>query len=95
MICLYYLRVSGVDLEQEDDPTGLLGFTLEHNKKIGLIEMHQDGLIERIVKTLGLHDGMVTKHHTPLGKSCWLRTNMSLLLMYSSVIAVLWECCFI
>ena len=95
MICLYYLRVSGVDLEQEDDPTGLLGFTLEHNKKIGLIEMHQDGLIERIVKTLGLHDGMVTKHHTPLGKSCWLRTNMSLLIIYISVIAVLWECCFI
>ena len=33
MICLYYLRVSGVDLEQEYDPAGLLGFTLEHNNK--------------------------------------------------------------
>ena len=26
------LHVSGVDLDQEDDPAGLLGFTLEHNK---------------------------------------------------------------
>ena len=26
------LRVSGVDLEKEDDRAGLLGFILEHNK---------------------------------------------------------------
>ena len=50
---------AGVDLDKEDDAAEFLGVTLERNKKTGLIEMRQDGLIERIVEELGLYDGMV------------------------------------
>ena len=34
---------------------------MEHNNKTGLLEMYQDGPIERIVEALGLDDGMVKK----------------------------------
>ena len=56
---------AGVDLDKEDDAAEFLGVTLERNKKTGLIEMRQDGLIERIVEALVLYDGTATKNNTP------------------------------
>ena len=43
------LHESGVDLEQEDDPTGFLGATWDHNKETGFINMRQDIFIDCIV----------------------------------------------
>ena len=54
------LRGPRVDLDQEDDASGLLGVTLNHNNETRVIDMCWDILIERIVEALGLDDGMVT-----------------------------------
>ncbi len=48
------LHEQGVGLEQEDDVSGFLGVNLEKDTETGLIEMKQTGLIDRVIKTLGL-----------------------------------------
>ncbi len=58
------LREAGVDLEQEDDAAGFLGVRIEKNKN-GLLEMTQEGLIDRIIETLGLDVGTVHGKWTP------------------------------
>ena len=50
------LRAAGVDLEEEDDAAGFLGVKMQKNPN-GLLEMTQDGLIDRLIETLGLNDG--------------------------------------
>jgi len=58
------LREAGVDLEQEDDAAGFLGVKIEKNKDV-LLEMTQEGLIDRIIETLGLDVGTVHGKWTP------------------------------
>ncbi len=62
------LRELGVDLEQEDDAAGFLGVTLERDTETNLLEMKQTGLIKRVIKALGLDDGLVkgNTHHLNL-----------------------------
>ena len=59
------LRELGVDLEQEDDAAGFLGVTLERDPETNLLEMKQIGLIKRVIKALGLDDGLVKGKYTP------------------------------
>ena len=58
------LREAGVDLEQEDDTAGFFGLIIEKNKD-GLLEMTQEGLIDRVIETLGLDVGTVHGKWTP------------------------------
>ena len=58
------LRAAGVDLEEEEDAAGFLGVKIEKNSD-GLLELKQDGLIDRIIETLGLDDGSVHGKATP------------------------------
>jgi hypothetical protein len=55
----------GVDLEQGDDATGFLGVTLERDPEIGLLEMKQSRLINRVIKALGFDYGLVKGKYTP------------------------------
>ena len=59
------LREEGVDLKQEDDAAGLLGVTLDCDETTRLTEMMQVGLIDRVIETLGLEDGMAKGKFTP------------------------------
>ncbi len=58
------LRETGIDLEQEDDAAGFLGVRMEKNVQ-GNLEMKQEGLIDRIIETLGLNVGTVHGKFTP------------------------------
>ena len=58
------LRAAGVDLKEEDDAAGFLGVKMQKNPN-GLLEMTQDGLIDRIIETLGLDDGNTHGKWTP------------------------------
>ena len=63
------LRKQGVDLEQEDDAAGFLGITFGRDETTGLM-----GLIDRVIETLGLNDGMakgkfIPAESTPLVKN--------------------------
>jgi hypothetical protein len=60
------LRELGVDLEQEDDAAGFLGVTSGHDPETHLLEMKQTGLIKRVIKALGLDDGLVKGKYTDL-----------------------------
>ena len=55
----------GVDLEQEDDAAGFLGFTLGCDEATGIMEMKQVGLINRVLETFGLYNGMTKNKFTP------------------------------
>jgi hypothetical protein len=59
------LREVGVDLEQEDDAAGFLGVRLERDSETGLLEMKQEGLINRVIETLGLDIGIINGKATP------------------------------
>ena len=59
------LRSQGVYLEQEYDAAGFLGVTLSRDEATGLMEMKQVGLIDRVIETLGLDDGMEKNKYTP------------------------------
>ena len=59
------LRSQGVDLEQEDDAAGFLGVTLGCDEATCLMEIKQFGLIDRVIETLGLDDGMSKNKYTP------------------------------
>jgi hypothetical protein len=59
------LHELGVDLEQEDDAAGFLGVKLERDPETGLLEMKQTGLIKRVIKAIGLDDGLVKGKYTP------------------------------
>ena len=59
------LRDLGCDIEQESDAAGFLGVSLERDSTTDLIEMRQDGLIDRIIEALGLDDGMAKVKWTP------------------------------
>ena len=59
------LRDLGVDLEEETDAAGFLGVSLERDPTTNLIEMRQDGLIDRVIAALGLDDGMAKPKYTP------------------------------
>ena len=59
------LRSVGVDLEQEDDTSGLLGVTMCQDKDTNLTEMKQTGLIDQIIEVLGLDDGIARGKYTP------------------------------
>ena len=48
----------GLDLEQEHDAAGFLGVSLDRDSETGLLEMRQEGLIDRVIGALGLDDGM-------------------------------------
>ena len=51
-------------LEKEDDAAGFLGVDFVHDKSTGLIEMKQTGLINRVIKALGLDDGYAKGKYT-------------------------------
>jgi hypothetical protein len=55
----------GVNLKQEDYAAGFVGVTLEWDPETGLLEMKQTGLIKRVIKALGLDDGLVKGKCTP------------------------------
>jgi hypothetical protein len=59
------LRELGVDLEQENNTARFLGVTLEQDPETGLLEMKQTGLIKRVIKALGLDNGLVKGKCTP------------------------------
>ena len=59
------LRNEGVDLEEESDAAGFLGVSLIRDPDTNLLEMRQDGLIDRVLSALGLDDGMATPKYTP------------------------------
>ena len=58
-------RDQGFDLEQEDDAAGFLGVTLGRDETTWMMEMKQVGLIDRVIETLGLDDGMKKGKLTP------------------------------
>ncbi len=55
----------GVDLEEEDDAAGFLGVQLQSDPEMGLLELTQTGLIDHMLKTLGLDDGTACCKWTP------------------------------
>ena len=55
---------AGVDLEEEDDAAGFLGVRMEKAQG-GVLELKQDGLIDRILTAIGLNDGMAKCKYTP------------------------------
>ena len=59
------LRKQGVNLEQEGDAAGFMGATLVHNEATGLMETKQVGLIDCVIETLGLDNGMAKSNFTP------------------------------
>ena len=59
------LRAVGVDLEQEGDAAGFLGVQMEHDPETGLIEMKQEGLIQRVLEALCLEIQTVNGNATP------------------------------
>ena len=61
------LRNQGVNLEQEDDAAVFMGFPLSQDEATGLVEMKQVGLIDPVIETLGLDDGMEKIKFTPSG----------------------------
>jgi hypothetical protein len=50
------LQDLGVVLEKEDDAAEFFGVTLDRDASTGLLEMKQTGLIQRVIKALGLDD---------------------------------------
>jgi hypothetical protein len=59
------LRNLGVDLEQEDDAAGFLGFILDRDESTGLLKMKQTGLIKQVIEAVGLDDGFSKGKFTP------------------------------
>ena len=59
------LRDQGVDLEQEDDAADFLGVILGCDEETGLMGMKQVGLINCVLETLGLDDGITKNKFTP------------------------------
>ena len=59
------LRKQGVNLEQEDDAAGFLGVTLGRDGTTGLMEMKQVRIIDRVIETLGLDNGIAKGKFTP------------------------------
>ena len=55
----------GVDLEQEDGTAGIPGVTLGCDEAIGIMEMKQVSLINRVLDTIGLDDGTTKNKFTP------------------------------
>ena len=55
----------GVDLEQEYYATGFLGVNLDQDLKTGLLETIQTRLIQRIIESVCLDDGMSKDKFTP------------------------------
>ena len=87
------LRKQGVDLEQEDDAADFLGVTLGRDETTGLMEMKQVGLIDRLVETLGLNDGMAKGKFTPAESTPLMKNSdgeaPSGSFSYSSVVGML------
>ena len=65
----------GVDLEQEEDAAGFLGVTLGLDEKTGLMEMKQVGIIDRVIETLGLDDGISKGKLTPAESTPLVKDN--------------------
>ena len=63
------LREQGVNLEQEDNAAGFLGVNLVCDEETGLMEMKQVGLINRLLETLGLDDGITKNKLAPYESS--------------------------
>ena len=59
------LRAVGVDLGQEGNAAGFLRVQMECDPETGLIEMKQEGLIQRVLEALGLEIGTVNGKATP------------------------------
>ena len=87
------LRSQGVDLEQEDGASGFLGVTLGCEEETGLIEMKQVGLIDRVIETLGLENGMAKDKYTLSESSPLVKDAYGLAacgsFSYSSVVGML------
>lgn len=87
------LRSLGVDLEQEDDAAGFLGVRLERDTATGLMEMKQEGLINRVIEALGLDVGMINGKATPAESKPLVKDvdgeNALQLFSYSSVVGML------
>ena len=62
------LRGEGVQLQPEDDTAGFLGIDLRGDPETGFIEMTQTGLIDRVIRALGLNLGNITLKWTPASR---------------------------
>ena len=63
------LKLLGVDLEKEGDACGYLGVEMEKDPKSGEIVLTQEGLIQRIIKALGLDEAESIGKETPAEKA--------------------------
>ena len=52
------MQYLGVDLEQQDDAAGFSGMTLEQDLNTLLIDMNHTGLINIVIESVTLYDGM-------------------------------------
>ena len=87
------LRKQGVNLEQEDNAAVFLGITLGCDKEIGLTEMKQVGIIDRVTEKLGLDDGIAKRNFTtseskPLVKYVYVSGPCEIF-SYNSVVGIL------
>ena len=55
----------GVALEQESDAAGFFGVRMELSQTTCLMKLKQTGLIDRVIKTLGLDVGTTSGKFTP------------------------------
>ena len=62
------LKLLGVDLEEEGDASGYLGFKTDTDPKTGEITLTQEGLTHLIIKGLGLDAAESTGKWTPAEK---------------------------
>ena len=63
------LREKGVDLEEEGDAAGFLGVKLTRIEATGQILMTQEGLIDRVIESLGLINDQSTPKATPCARA--------------------------
>ena len=54
-----------MDLEQEHEVAGFLGVNLEKDEVTDHLEMRQDGLVDRVIESIGLDNGMAKVKYTP------------------------------
>ena len=57
----------GVDLEQEEDAAGFLGFNLERDEETGQLKMKQPGLIDIVISDVVLDDRVATGNYISSG----------------------------
>ena len=87
------LHDMGVFVQQEGDAAGFLGASLECDKKIGLIDIKQPGLNDRVIIYVGPGNGMAKVKYTHAGSIPLVKNEdgvpVSGSFNYSSVVEIL------